>query len=138
MKYFSPSVLDASITTAKLADNAVTLPKMANVSVDTPELVGSAVETAKIGFSAIRQSRIGTATTSQSGSLNSSASAIVSLNTYSFMPDVESNQQFGVWLYRPVDITVPAADADSPQFRVEASSSVQSQAYEVEWRHIST
>ena len=137
MKYFSPNILDGSVTTAKLADGAVTLAKMGIASVNTPQYVDFSVTNAKLRFDAVTSGKIVTTESSQGGSLGAGASVNVSLSAFSFFPDLEANQiTADLFDFRPIDTATPAADADAPEFELTNTGGL-ARNYDVAWRHIS-
>lgn len=136
MKYFSPSILDGSVTTAKLADNAVTRPKVADAAIAGPELSDLAVITAKIAAQAVKQFKIGTSESSQSGTISGNAVVLVTLSAYSFFPNVIHDgagdpDQISMHAFA----VAGAGDADIPRFALE-NTQAQSRAYDIDWRHV--
>ena len=116
MKYFSPNILDGSVTTAKIADLAVTGPKIAAFAITT--------------------TKIFQVTTSQSGTIAVSGSVIVALDDFNFMMDTEVEGGLNV-RFTPVQIAVPDARADLPEFTLNNLTGL-ALLYDVAWRHVST
>ena len=119
MKYFSPGLLDGSVTTAKLADNAV--------------------NSAKIGQGGVRSLDIATVDSSQSGTIAIQGKVAVVLNPYTLWADIEADMPASATL----DVqmlanfkAVPAAAADSPIFDLRNEDTGFTRAYDVAWRHI--
>lgn len=116
MKYFSPNILDGSVTTAKIADGAVNATKLATASVT--------------------QIKIKTSVSSQGGSVPGSGSVLVSLSSYTFFMDTEMENGLNGRLV-PVEIAVPAANANAPQFNIK-NNAAPARLYDVKWRHVVT
>jgi len=114
VKYFSPHILDGSVTTAKLADLAVSTPKLAN--------------------SGITQSKLRTATLGQSGSIPIDGSVLVVLSPYTFLMDTEMEDGL-IGSLRPAVVAVPSANANAPEFNIKNLVSV-AKLYDVEWRRM--
>ena len=114
MKYFSPNILDGSVTTAKLADLAVTAAKLAAFAVTTIKM--------------------GTSITSQSGTIGISASVIIALNNFTFLMDTEVEGGENTRMI-PVQIAVPSASASAPEYVIKNLTGV-ALLYDVEWRFV--
>ncbi len=114
MRYFSPNILDGSVTRAKLGLLAVGSPQL--------------------GALAVGRGKLDTATGSQGGSIPAVSTVNVSLHAYSFFPDTESNQGTTHRL-NPDDAAVPAANADTPVYRIQ-NDDVGARNYSVAWRYV--
>lgn len=139
MRYFSPSVLDGSITTAKLADDAVTSLKIANGAVTTLKLSLSAVEAAQIAPGAVGTTKLTTITDSQSGSIAATDRVDISLSAYAFFPDIEidnSGAPDSTGGLQAVHRVPAVGSADSPQFQLENTDNA-TRNYSVAWRRVS-
>jgi hypothetical protein len=115
VKYFSPHLLDGSVTTAKLATAAVT--------------------NQKIAAGQINRGKLASATSSQGGTIPSSSSVLVAMSPYTFFMDAEMVDGNTAEL-TPAGAATPAGDADAPQFNILNNISA-TKLYDVEWRHIS-
>ena len=136
MKYFSPAVLDGSVTTAKLADNAVTLPKMADNSVSTAEIITNTIVRADLAGAIIAQNKVLSSTSSQSGSITGNGKVVVTLSSHTFFPDIEAASTSDEQPVLAVGIAAPAASADAPEFQID-NTNIAARDYSVAWRHIS-
>lgn len=114
MKYFSPNILDGSVTTAKIADFAVT--------------------TAKLATAAVTRLKINTLVTSQSGTIAASSNVVIAMSALTFFLDTEVEGGLNTRLV-PAQIAVPAANADQPQFIINNLTGL-GLLYDVEWRHV--
>lgn len=114
MKYFSPNILDGSVTTAKIADLAVT--------------------SAKLGSGSVLRTKIQAAVSSQSGTIPSSSSVLVSLSPYNFFMDTEMVDGLSGRFTCAVSGT-PSASADAPQFNINNLIAL-AKLYSVEWRNV--
>lgn len=123
MKYFSPAILDGSVTTVKLADNAVTLPKMADDSVNTDELIGGAVN----------RGRIAAAITSLAGSIPLLSSVDLLVNAYAFWPMLHGESSIRVGGH-----SVDGVGADNSRFALHNVSLIAANTYDVDYRNITT
>lgn len=112
MKYFSPAILDGSVTSASLADNSVTLAKMAD--------------------DAIRKAEIDTATTGQSGTLGALAVIGILLPDYCFFPMIHGSDGTDIRL------TGHQTDGDGGAFPRFAfyNSSGSALSYDVDYRYV--
>lgn len=111
MKYFSPAILDGSVTTAKIADGAVTTVKLANASV--------------------KQAKILRLTGSQGGTIASSSSVLIAINSHAFLMDTEMEDGLNGRLV-PAVKAVPAASPTQPQFNIRNQIAV-AKLYDVAW-----
>lgn len=114
MKYFSPNILDGSVTTAKIANLAVTEAKLASNS--------------------ITRLKINTTVTSQGGSISGGGLVVVSLSPYTFFADIEAENVTSGRL-GPFTKAVPNGSADQPQFQVHNPDGP-ARNYDVEWRNV--
>ena len=115
MKYFSPNILDGSVTSAKLATFAVTNVKLAPFN--------------------ITLSKLSTALVSQGGTIPSSGSVLVALSDFSFFMDAETVDALNM-RYTPAVAAVPSASGSAPEFNIKNNAAV-ARLYDVEWRVIS-
>ncbi len=109
MRYFSPSILDGSVTTAKLANDAVT------------------------------QAKINTTMSSQSGNIGIQSKVLVALDTFSFFCDTEADMPVSATLDVDMVanfIAVPAANAFFPRFDLRNMDTGSTRDYEVAWHHV--
>lgn len=136
MKYFSPSVLDGSITTAKLADDAVTSAKIANGAVTQLKMALNAVGSAQIAAGAVVTSKLSTVTDSQAGTIAGSGEVVISVGSYNFFPDIEAAEVADEQPLLAMNLATPSASADSPQFRIQNSVGP-GRLYSVAWRRVS-
>lgn len=114
MKYFSPNILDGSVTTAKLANLAVT--------------------EAKLALNAVTRLRIDTSITSQGGTIAASGSVGIAMDPYTFFSDIEVEGALNTRIV-PDPIAVPNANADQPVFVINNLTGV-ALLYDTEWRHV--
>ena len=109
MKYFSPSLLDGSVTTAKLADAAVTRPKLS------------------------------TSTHSQAGVISTGVVATVTLYSYTFFPGIEGNavspQTKDVQMIATRNAT-PDPNPMAPTFDLRNRSTTGAVNYAVAWLYV--
>ena len=134
VKYFSPSLLDGSVTTAKLANNAVTNAKMDNDSVGQLELQSTAVTSPKIATGAVTRTRIDTVAVSTSGVILAGNASNLVLLPYCFWPMIHVQDPELVYLSGHIT-DVPGAD--NPRFAIANSAGVQN-SYDVDYRYIDT
>lgn len=109
MKYFSPAILDGSVTTAKLASSAVTRAKI------------------KDGIS------------SQSGSIPTQGKVTVSLDAWAFFPELEADMPVSATLdvqVLPKFKAVPAGSVNFPEFDLRNEDTGSARNYDVDWRFI--
>lgn len=109
MRYFSPFLLDGSVTTAKMAVDAVT------------------------------RSKIDTATGSQSGSIPIQDLVTVAVAGYAFLAGIESDIADSLTLDVQVVATrdpTPSVNPDTPSFDLRNESTSSAYAYAVAWRYI--
>lgn len=119
MKYFSPQLLDGSVTEVKLADLAVA--------------------TAKLAVGAVTRSRVATSTGSQAGTIASQGRVGVVLNAWSFFPDIEADKDSNITRNTVMlaDFkVVPSASDAVPEFELFNEDTVDSRDYSVAWRYI--
>ena len=119
MRYFSPAILDGSVTTAKLADLAVTTAKLAPFAVVTDKL--------------------SSATVFQAGSIPLRSKVTIALSGYDFFPDIEADMSGA----GGVDVTmlarfraVPNALVGQPDFDLFNESAGSAHDYDVAWRRL--
>ena len=132
MKYFSPSLLDGSVTTAKLADNAVTELKLADNAVATAKVQDNSLTKGKILDDAIVQSKMRTAVVSTSGNITTGTAANLVLTAYCFWPMIH--------VQAPTDVSVSghltdAPGADNPRLAL-FNSGVADRTYDVDYRYL--
>ncbi len=109
MNYFSPALLDGSVTTVKIADGAVVQAKLKS-SVD-----------------------------SQSGTIGILNSVNVPMGPYCLFPDVEADQTGGVSravVYSAEVKATPAPNADFPVLVLVNYDSISVDDYAVAWRNL--
>ena len=112
MKYFSPTLLDGSVTTAKLANNAVTLPKVAN--------------------SAIRKNELGTTPVSMAGALGAISVLDIALTPYAFWPMLHVSDATDI---RVSGHEVDGGSADAPRLALYNSSG-SGRSYDLDYRYV--
>ena len=122
MKYFSPNILDGSVTTVKLADGAVTDPKIASGAVGTRAILGSAVE----------QGELNTTVVSTSGTINSITVLGITLIPYAFWPMIHDQDATDV---RVSGHEVDGVSADAPRFALYNSAGVP-RTYDIDYRYV--
>ncbi len=132
VKYWSPSLLDGSVTTAKLADNAVTTPKLAIAAVDTSQLALQSVDWPRIKLGNVRQDRMDTTAVSSSGNISASTTASLVLLPYCFWPMIHVQATTFV---RMTGHITDAPGADNPRFGLRNDDSV-SRTYDMDYRYI--
>lgn len=113
MKYFSPGLLDGSVTSAKLADGSVTTVKLAPLAVTNPKidsdavatvnlldlavttdkLAANAATTAKIANGAVNQTRIFASVSTMAGSVPGNFHVDIALTRDSYFPMVHVADQ---------------------------------------------
>ena len=123
MKYFSPALLDGSVTTAKLADNSVTHIKMTDFSVNSPELFNRSVT----------QLEIDTVETSLAGSVGLLVSVDLTLSDYTFWPMIHTANQ------RDVHVSGHSTDAPgagNARLALHNSSSTTAHDYDLDYRSV--
>ena len=81
---------------------------------------------------AVTQAKLSTTTGSQGGSVAATSAVTISLNSYSFFPDIESEQACRL---DPSVVASPSASADSPQFVIRNDSG-SALLYSVAWRYV--
>lgn len=119
MKYFSPQLLDGSVTEAKIADGAVV--------------------TAKLADAAVVQEKIKTLSASQSGTIAIQGKVTITLVPYNFFPDIEADVDPNIT--RDTEMlanfkATPAAMQDFPQFDLHSEDTGDTRDYSVAWRAI--
>ena len=132
VKYFSPSLLDGSVTTAKLADGAVTEAKLAALSISAGKIQVNAVGGNQIQSGAVHQGRLGTTIVSTSGNITAGTAANIVLLPFAFWPMIHVQD--------PVDVSVSghltdAPGADNPRFAF-FNSGVADRTYDVDYRYV--
>lgn len=132
MKYFSPSILDGSVTTATLADGAVTEAKMAMGSVGNAQLVGGAVTGNKLAANVITQVKISTSETSLSGSIPSNGSIDLVLAPYTFWPMLHVEDREKV---RVTGHSVDSAGADNARLGLD-NNTAGAENYDLDYRNV--
>lgn len=109
MKYFSPSLLDGSVTSAKLAMGAVT------------------------------RAKLSTDTNSQAGAIGTEDLVTIVLDPYSLAPGIEANASGGkskdVVVVATRDVS-PGPDPLAPTFDLRNLSTSGAASYAVAWLHI--
>jgi hypothetical protein len=112
VKYFSPQILDGSVTTASLADNSVTLAKMAN--------------------NAIQSSKLDIATDSAAGSIGALSVTNILLNHWTFFPHIHGENATDL---RMSGHTVDGGANGTPRFSFYNSSG-SARTYDVDWKFL--
>ena len=110
MRYFSPAILDGSVTTAKLAIGAVT------------------------------RIRLNTAVGGASGTIGIQGKVTVPVNRAAFFPDIEADMAASATLDTQMLANfkaVPAATGSVPQFDLRNEDTGFTRDYDVEWEFIS-
>ena len=132
VRYWSPSLLDGSVTTAKLADDAVTVAKMAPDSVGQVELQTTAVTAPKISPGAVTQPALDTVVVSTSGVILAGNASNLVLLPYCFWPMIHVQNPETVYLSGH---STDAPGADNPRFALFNSEGVQN-SYDVDYRYL--
>lgn len=86
MKYFSPGLLDGSVTTAKLADGSVTTLKLADLAVATAKIDNNAVTLAKISNGQVNRDKLRTQATELAGTITTKTFVDLILTRDCFFP----------------------------------------------------
>lgn len=133
MRYFSPHLLDGSVTTAKLADDAVTVDKIANDSVGQLQLQSTAVIEAKMGNAAISRRTLKTADVSAAGSIAASATLNIALIHNAFWPMIHVEVPVEVLLAGHV---TDAPGADNPRFALINTDGAEANTYDLDYRYV--
>lgn len=121
MKYFSPALLDGSVTTAKLADDAVTNPKMANFSVNSTELFNRAV----------LQRHLNTTEFSLAGAVSVGARVDLVLTDYAFWPMIHTETDLVV-----VGHITDAPGAANARLGIFNTKLISSRNYDLDYRSV--
>ena len=109
MKYFSPNILDGSVTEAKLADDAVT------------------------------RSKLNLLNTSQAGNIGIQSRVRVVFTSSPFFPDIEGDQSAVVTLNMTMVadfVASPSAAANFPAFELLNEDTGSTRDYDVAWEYI--
>ncbi len=132
MKYFSPGLLDGSVTTAKLADGSVTTPKRANLAVATAKIDNLAGPTEKLDSVSVGHNKISSQTVSLAGTITTKSSVDLALTRDCYWPMIHvSDLEFVHMVGHSVDISSP----NSPRFGLY-NDNVSSETFDVDYRHI--
>ena len=123
MKYFSPALLDGSVTTAKIANDAVTIAKMANSSVGQSQILSHS----------IHQIKLHTTETSLSGSIPLLSSVDIALMPYSFWPMVHVENQSDL---RVTGHSTDAPGSDNARLGLRNGSGAFARTYDIDYRHV--
>ena len=123
MKYFSPALLDGSVTTAKIADNAVTNAKMADFSINNAELFSRAVHRPELDTSEV----------SLAGTIGGGVAIDLVLNAYAFWPMFHVEGQIDVVL---TGHSTDSPGSDNPRFGFFNSNVGSPHDYDVDYRHV--
>lgn len=115
---------DNTINGAKVSTATITALQMGVDSVDQPEVAAGA----------IHQGELHTTTASQAANVVTSVD--ISLNAYSFEPDIEASiPASGMVVLAPKNAASPSASADSPQVRLNTTGS-DTYNYSAAWRYM--
>lgn len=142
MRYFSPSLLDASVTTAKIADGAVATAKLADVAVTSGKLAdnavganklaGGAVGGNKLATDAVTQVKIATSETSLAGGVPGNGSVDLVLAAYTFWPMIHVQDLDNV---RVTGHTVDSPGANNARLGL-TNNAAGGQDYDLDYRNI--
>lgn len=132
MKYFSPSLLDGSVTTAKLANGAVTNPKIGGNAVSESQLQTASVRARTVQNGTMNQGHLDTTSVSTAGSIPATSFLDITLLPYCFWPMIHSVQPPDVWVSGHL---TDAPGADNPRLSLN-NSGVVARAYDVDYRYI--
>lgn len=134
MKYFSPGILDGSVTTAKLADGAVTTDKLADFAVTGAKLANNSVGPLKIVSNGVNQQKVKTVETSLSGVVPSSGAVELVLAPYAFWPMIHTTNLDKV---RVTGHSVDSPGADNSRLALTNNTSG-TENYDLDYRNIDT
>lgn len=152
MKYFSPGLLDGSVTTAKLAadavttdklaagavttlklaDDSVSTPKIVNIAVTSQKLTNNSITTAKLTDNVIRPAKIRTNVASLAGTVGGDGTVDIVLESFCFFPMIHVTDQITIHMSGHI---VDGADPDAPRFGLENNSGV-SETFDVDYRNV--
>ncbi len=132
VKYFSPSLLDGSVTTAKLADDAVTTPKLLDLAVVRNKIATNAIDNPRIIAGTLKQSKLNTTEVSTAGSVPGTARLSITMVAYCFWPMIHVENSTDV---RLAGHDVDAPGADNPRFAL-VNSNAASRTYDIDYRYI--
>ena len=121
MKYFSPGLLDGSVTTAKLADNSVTLAKMTDFSIDKMELRNRAVT---------RES-MDTLLVSLAGSIPLSSTVDITIEAIAWWPMLHTEANI-----RVTGHSVDGVGGDNARLGLRNVSLIAASTYDLDYRHL--
>ena len=132
MKYFSPGLLDGSVTTAKLADGSVTTVKLADFAVTAIKVGPGQIIHEKIGSNAIRQIKIPTVETSLAGSVAGNDTVDLALAEYCFFPMIHVADLVKVGL---TGHSVDSPGADNARLGLH-NDTAGAETYDLEYRNV--
>lgn len=133
MKYFSPGLLDGSVTTAKLADGSVTTPKIADDACTSAKHADNSVANAHIFSNAVRGVKLSRSTSSLAGSVPAASGVDLALTPYAFWPMIHTDLPGSVAVNGH---TTDGADPDLPRLRLENAHLTTAANYDVDWRNV--
>jgi hypothetical protein len=122
VKYFSPTLLDGSVTTAKLADLAVTEPKFASFAVSNRAL-NNAI---------IRQNKIATTEVSLAGTVNGGSRVDITMTAFCLWPMLQCDIPNDVYISGHI---TDAPGSNNPRFSFRNTGGTNS-PYDVDYRYI--
>ncbi len=122
MKYFSPSLLDGSVTEVKLAYGAVTRNKIALAAVDN----------ARLATNTIRREKLRTVDAGVSGSIPATSFVDITLAPDCFWPMIHSIQPPDVWVSGHL---TDGVGAEYPRLSLNNSGGV-ARTYDLDYRNV--
>lgn len=132
MNYFSPHLLDGSVTTVKLADDAVTRSKIIDAAIGSAQLGPGSVTSSRMAGGAVGHWQLNTAEGSIAGSIPADDTFHVVMTAFCFWP------MFHVSNWEALRVSGHETDGgsvDLPRFSIDNTTG-SPHTYDVDYRYV--